>query len=78
MDSSFKTIAVILLLFIGICAGRDAKGFRNVVNPTNPSTEVIVEMKMRDLTEIDVFVDYVKPIPNPRHEKGKPGGGANK
>lgn len=40
--------------------------------------KVIVEMKMRDLTEIDAFLDYDIPRPNPRHEKGKPGGGANK
>ena len=39
--------------------------------------KVAVEMKMRDLTEIDALLDYDKPIPNPRHEKGRPGG-ANK
>lgn len=40
--------------------------------------KVAVEMKMRELIADDAFLDYVQPIPNPRHEKGKPGGGNNK
>lgn len=40
--------------------------------------KVAVEMKMRELIADDAFLAYVQPIPNPRHEKGKPGGGNNK
>lgn len=37
--------------------------------------KVIGDMEMRELIAAHAMLDYEKPMPNPRHEKGRPGGG---
>lgn len=39
-DQLLQSKLKLMYLYYSFAAGRDAKGFRNVVNPTNPSREV--------------------------------------
>lgn len=39
-DHLLQSKLKLMYLYYSFAAGRDAKGFRNVVNPTNPSREV--------------------------------------
>ncbi|KAH0975057.1 hypothetical protein GBA52_016956 [Prunus armeniaca] len=75
MDTNIKTCLLLLLLFLDASSGSRVKGFRHVINPANPPSEVIGDMEMRELIAAHAMLDYEKPIPNPRHEKGRPGGG---
>ncbi|KAM0979028.1 hypothetical protein ACFX13_015202 [Malus domestica] len=76
MDRYIKTFVVILLLLFDISSGSRVKGFRHGISPANPSSsKVNGEMEMRELVAVDAMLDYEKPMPNPRHDKGKSGGG---
>ncbi|KAK9275938.1 hypothetical protein L1049_023212 [Liquidambar formosana] len=63
-------VIIVLLLFINSSGG--AKGSKYDVNLANPLREVITHMNMRKILVVDMTLDYEKPGPNPKHDKGKP------
>ncbi|KAB2608879.1 hypothetical protein D8674_012047 [Pyrus ussuriensis x Pyrus communis] len=76
LSHSRRTVTESTMASTTSAEGSRVKGFRHGISPANPSSsKVNGEMEVRELVAVDAMLDYVKPMPNPRHDKGKSGGG---